>query len=73
MSTKRIPQWQIVLDKLDRADGDWVTLPSLVFYDGHKFIACLTKVISEIRTKGIPVSNKKEFVDGQYKSYYRLG
>ena len=69
----KVSQEKVILNKLERADGGWVSLPDLVFYDGHCFIASHTKIISNLRDKGHIITCRKEVVEGQHHVWYKLG
>ena len=65
-------QRMIVLEKLDRAEGTWLDMPTLMCVGRNGFIASLTKRLSELRALGHNIENRKEYKDGQIHSYYRL-
>lgn len=60
-----------ILDKLDRANGDWVSMLDLTF-DGRSFIANFSARISELRKLGHNIKCRIEMVDGQKQTYYKL-
>ena len=60
-----------ILDKLDRAEGDWVSMLDLVF-DGRNFIANFTARVSELRSLGHNIECVIDMEDGQKHTSYRL-
>ena len=68
----RNAQKQRILRALKEAHGRWVSLPIIQRPFNGPGIASHTRRISDLRADGWDIENKKELVEGQWQSSYRL-
>lgn len=70
--TNREAQASRILKVLQDANGKWVPLWQIQKPFEGSGIASHTRRISDLREQGHDVENRKEWVDGQAHSFYRL-
>ena len=68
MADNRKSQADRILTLLDTYNGEWVALPRIMGLG----IASHTRRISDLRKRGLNVECRKEWIDGQLHTAYRI-